>query len=462
MKKYLLILTLSVVVSSIISCSRQKSYSSNDVSSDNVVYEEISLYPYQTESGKWGYITTDGKIIIYGKFDAANNFSEEVAAVKMGNLWGYINSKGEFTIPLSLENADDFEGDRAKVRKNGYFGFINHNGEEIIKCQFDEIDNFENGEAYAVYKGKKGIIDMNGSPILDLKYDEIRPFSDYLLLLKIDRGYGLAAMDSKQVILDCNYLLPGYSGQYTDSEGNGYIFFKGYEANSRYGMMKETGEIIFNPKYDDHSGIGSTDLVCVSLNGKIGYINLRGEEVIPVKYLKSDELDTRYILKTEDTRYCLADKNDGKILTGDRTYEEMRRFNDNLIYVEDFGGRSGWIDYNGDTKIKCDYNYRSSGEFIYLSKRDGDVDYYGLARSSDGTLLIECDRYTNMADFSERNGRYSEVRTNRRHSLFPVGLINSDGKEVLPCKYMYIYNIHDGMAHVKDMDAKIYDVKLSE
>lgn len=462
MKKFLLILTTVAVMSAIASCGGKKNHSSIDVMSDDSVYETITLIPYQTEGGKWGYVDTDGKIRIDGKFDAAHDFSEELAAVKMGNLWGYINSKGDFAIPLSLEQADNFAGGRAKVRKKGYVGFINHKGGEVIKCQFDEIGNFENGEAYAVYKGKKGIIDGNGSPLLELKYDEITPFNDYLLLLKIDRGYGLASINTKQEILSCDYLVPGYPGQYTDSEGNGYIFFKGYESNSKYGLMKETGEIIFKPKYDDHSGIGSTNLVCVWLNGELGYINLSGEEIIPVKYLKSEELDTRYILKTEDNRYCLADKSDGNIITGDRTYEEMRRFNDNLIYVEDFGSRSGWIDYNGNTKINCDYNYRSSGDFIYLDKRVGDVVYYGLAKSSDGELLVECDRYTNMADFSERQGLYSEVRTNHRHSLFPVGLINSNGKEVLPCNYMYIYNIHDGMARVKDMDAKIYDVRLSE
>lgn len=432
----------------------------DSASTEFVATENPELLPYRYENGKMGYVDPEGQPRIEGKYDIADEFHEGLAAVKMGDYRGYIDGNGNLVIKLQYGDAGPFENGRAKVSKNNLFGYIDQNGKEIIECRYDEIYPFDNGEAYAVRGGKKGIIDPRGNELLECAYDDVRPYNDHLLLLRNGNEYGLAKSDNKAIALQCENLAPGYSGQYKDADGNGYIFFKKAGNNEKYGLLTETGELVFGPRYDDHGNIEANGWVRVWLDGKTGYIALDGKEMIPCRYIDSEALPTRYILRQGNNEYVLADNTSGKILTT-TPFEKMRRFNDKLLYVENNGGRSGLINLNGDEVIKCDYDFRTSGDFIYLSRRKGGIDFYGVARESDGKILVDCDRYTNMKDFNERDNRYAEVFT-KPHSLFPVGLINSAGKEVIPCNNMYIYKVSEGKARVKDMQGNLKEVSLSE
>lgn len=465
MKPFLSIASVFVVFTGLVGCGNGKSASVDGEPADSAVVaiavENPEIYPYRFENGKMGYVDADGNPRVAGKFDMALDFSEGVAAVKMGNRWGYVDGSGDFVIKLGFDEAMPFEAGMAKVKKNSLWGYVDHAGNEVIECNYDRIDTFADGEAYAVRDGKKGIIDRHGSELIQCEFDDIRPYNDNLLALKKGSDYGLAKISDKTVVLQCEYLYPGYAGKHKDSEGNGYIFFKESKNGGKYGLMTESGELVFAPRYDNHADIESNGWVCVWLDNKAGYINLKGEETIPLKYLSIEPIADRYILRSQNDGFSLADNSTGKLLTGGKTYHKMKRFNDRLLYVEDDGDRSGWIDYDGRSVIPCEYNYRASGDFIYLNKPVGDKLYYGLARASDGKILVPCDRYTNIDDFSKRDGRYAEVFT-KPHSLFPVGLINSEGKEVIPCNNMYIYRVIDGVAKVKDMQGVIKDVRLKE
>lgn len=457
-------ISLSILLA-LASCGGKGHYAANETTTDsaNITYvtmENPEIFPYRYENGKMGYVDSDGQPRIEGKYDIADEFHEGLAAVKMGDYWGYINGNGDLVIKLQYGQAEPFENGRAKVSKNNLFGYIDQNGKEIIKCRYDAIEPFNNGEAYAIRDNKKGIIDTSGNELLSCSYDDVYRYNDNLLTLKSGNQYGLAKSASKEVVLPCEYLVPGYSGKYKDTEGNGYIFFKKGGDGEKYGLMTETGELVFGPRYDDHGNIEANGWVRVQLDGKIGYIALDGKEMIPCRYVDSEALPSRYILRQGTNEYVLADNTSGKILTT-APFEKMRRFNDNLLYVENESGRSGLIDLNGRQIIKCDYDFRTSGDFIYLSRRTGGIDYYGVARANDGKILVDCDRYTNMKDFQERGNRYAEVFT-KPHSLFPVGLINSNGKEVIPCNNMYIYQVSGGKARVKDMQGNLKEVTLAE
>lgn len=54
------------------------------------------LAPVQTSSGKWGYINTNNQFVIPPKFEDAQEFKSDRAAVKLNNKWGFINKKGEW------------------------------------------------------------------------------------------------------------------------------------------------------------------------------------------------------------------------------------------------------------------------------------------------------------------------------------------------------------------------------
>ena len=67
-----------------------------------------TLIPHRCENGKFGYVDEKGKEWIEGKYDYAEEFSEDLAVVQVGRYFGYIDRKGEIVIPLQYTQAAYF------------------------------------------------------------------------------------------------------------------------------------------------------------------------------------------------------------------------------------------------------------------------------------------------------------------------------------------------------------------
>lgn len=76
-----------------------------------------TLIPHRCENGKFGYVDEKGKEWIEGKYDYAEEFSEDLAVVQVGRYFGYIDRKGEIVIPLQYTQAAYFLQGRALVAK---------------------------------------------------------------------------------------------------------------------------------------------------------------------------------------------------------------------------------------------------------------------------------------------------------------------------------------------------------
>lgn len=57
---------------------------------------------------KWGYVGTDGKVIIEPEYEDAKSFSYGLAAVCVKDKWGFINTQKQLVIPCEYEDADYF------------------------------------------------------------------------------------------------------------------------------------------------------------------------------------------------------------------------------------------------------------------------------------------------------------------------------------------------------------------
>lgn len=84
----------------------------------------------------------------------ASPFSNGRAAIKdyKTNLWGYIDTNGDLVIPFEYEEARDFDGGIAAVMKNGKYGCIDRQGKVLVPFSYDSwTDLF-------VFKHKSGSI----------------------------------------------------------------------------------------------------------------------------------------------------------------------------------------------------------------------------------------------------------------------------------------------------------------
>ncbi len=65
-------------------------------------------YAAVKKEGKWGFIDTDGVLVIQPAYDDARSFSNDLAAVKVGNKWGFIDPEGKLVIEAAYDDAKDF------------------------------------------------------------------------------------------------------------------------------------------------------------------------------------------------------------------------------------------------------------------------------------------------------------------------------------------------------------------
>lgn len=130
------------------------------------------LYPVATslkDGAKWGYISKSLKLEIATHYEAAQDFSQSLAAVKKDGKWGYINMGGVTVIPFEFEScavadamakdcAFGFRNGLAPVCKGGKFGIINEKAETVVNFAFDVILQGENGVYIACQNGVWGLI----------------------------------------------------------------------------------------------------------------------------------------------------------------------------------------------------------------------------------------------------------------------------------------------------------------
>lgn len=183
--------------------------------------------------GYYGYINTDGKLIIPPTYDFAGSFHDGLALVHTNNQNGFIDHSGKNIIKMVSTQKirySDFSEGRAvvlKVGKNQYeyrYGFIDTMGRYIVRPKYLDLTDFHNGiavfyahsnlkhsrKAHAKHKCySRGLIDVNGHIIYEtkqLKY-EYYYFNDGVAVLHTKNGYGKSGLISQtgKIILKPKY-----------------------------------------------------------------------------------------------------------------------------------------------------------------------------------------------------------------------------------------------------------------
>lgn len=239
--------------------------------------------------------------------------------------------------------------------------------------------------------------------------------------------------------------------------------------------------------------------------GLYGYINEKGEEVIPVEYTSVKDFCEGYaVVSKERGEYgdTIIDKNGNEIMSVGAGY--IGSFNDGLAVVKHKGFFHGYVDTQGNKVITlassdnfsmeikilgasfseglaCAYNYETD-KYGYLD-RTGNIaipfEYDRVNSFSEGVAVVKKDGESYIIDkdnkviaviddlywMRDRGGHYyfSEAIFNDKEHLFSNGLlvvesarrygegsyyINKKGKRVIENVGYHLYPFHDGVALV--------------
>ncbi|HXR26005.1 MAG TPA: WG repeat-containing protein, partial [Candidatus Binataceae bacterium] len=125
---------------------------------------------------KVGFIDPRGNFAIEPHFEAAQDFGEKLAAVRIGGAWGFIDAGGRIVIPPRFEQVRSFREGLAAVKIDGRWGFVDKTGDLTIPAQFEEVDAFSDSLAVAYSGGKAFYVDRNGLTKIAGPFAEATPF----------------------------------------------------------------------------------------------------------------------------------------------------------------------------------------------------------------------------------------------------------------------------------------------
>lgn len=433
--------------------------------------EQNSSNPF----GKWGYMDKSGHLTIGVRFDAANDFSNGLAPVKLQNKWGLIDKAGKFVLEPKYDALQAFSDgfisivttqerrlqlgyldktgktvvepkyDGIKildknifaVRGNNMWGVMTNDGKWIIQPLLSSIESFNNDRAIIGIKKfdsiKYGVIDKNGTILIQPSYDRLLSSKDGVFIFRNGRNFGVINEKGEIVVEPKPQMIRIFK--------NGLAaFFDG----QKWGFIDRKGHVVVEPKYDSVGDFNDNRAFVGLKTGLFhtmhyGYINSQGEEVTELKY------------------------------------DRVTNFNEGLAGVcdIDFGHpHCGYIDEKNNMIIKDDFSFVESFD-------------NGLARVTTSTYLpiIISPKYINkkgevVLDTNETiKGSSWQLNPIMAHFVLDsklsvnklssegissfrkegkIGLIDQSGKIIVEPIYKSISLFKDGLARAVSMDGKVF------
>ncbi len=140
-----------------------------------------------SQNYKYGYINTQGEVIISCEWDEVSAFSDFLCIVRLNSSFGLVNSQGSIVSNTQwkrigdsyIMDAPSFSDEKIKVQDSkGKWGFIDKNGQIVIQPQYTAVRSFHEG-LVAVQDGDKWkYIDSKNEVVIPALYSQALDFSD--------------------------------------------------------------------------------------------------------------------------------------------------------------------------------------------------------------------------------------------------------------------------------------------
>jgi WG containing repeat len=149
-----------------------------------------------------GFIDHKGKFVIAPHFEAAQDFAEDLAAVRVDARWGFIDRSGAMAITPQFEQVQSFREGLAALRSGDKWGFIDRAGIVTIPPQFDDVEPFSDSLAL-VHKDQKPLyIDRGGRTQIAGAFREATSFVHGLAAVLIDAKHVAYIDHSGKIVFD--------------------------------------------------------------------------------------------------------------------------------------------------------------------------------------------------------------------------------------------------------------------
>lgn len=252
------------------------------------LYKDISFFHkglarVQGMNGLWGLIDRNGQEVMPPKYHQLGLPSEGLVATKEDTYarWVYRNYAGRVMIEGAFDEAPPFEGGITAVMSKGQRQIIDRAGLSVAPEGTQPLFFSEGlfGLKVSTMNKKKEVnyySDATGGNVFGRSYASVGPFQYGVAMVRplpkqVGRREKLGAINRRGVMV----VPPKYNRLHVQPDGNIIINPQRY-----YGLADQNGNILLEPEYDRIFRYEEEGLYRVERGEKIGYVVVRGGEVI--------------------------------------------------------------------------------------------------------------------------------------------------------------------------------------
>ena len=250
-------------------------------------------------NGNYGMIDLSGKVVLpfdYWYFEEVFRDSPAVyyvARKNLGELSGpdeLLSTKGEKLIDKEYYSLAEF-GDSMAVVYDGVYGNFKRGvydlkvKREVFSGDYDEISYLAQNRFMVRKDGKWGCFDRNGKQVFDFNYDEVDAFSNGAAKVKLGDEWGFVKLDGSVLVT------PKYNSVYPFGKDRLAVVRNGGCECINFLGKTVTSQIYSDIDYypEDYNGFYCRKVrIYGKVKGRWGYINYRGQEIVPCEYSEDE------------------------------------------------------------------------------------------------------------------------------------------------------------------------------
>lgn len=257
-----------------------------------VDFEEIkTLYGkgfFLKKNGKWGYLPITGSLGIDFVYDELSEGHSGIKgfAARLNGKWGLVDYEGNVLIPCEYDDIYVNHKGMARLKKDGKYGFLKVGEDSRIPFVYDYAKSFalpHPDECEVMVQDRWGVIDSDGNIIVPIVYDSVSVNTPNLYRVEKDGKTGI--IDGKGEIL-----FPFIYNKLGKFSKNNIA--KAANEDGLYGYVDRENNLVADFMYekaDDFEDRGRYAKVSKGI-GKVGMIDMSGNEAVPLEYH-----DVRYL-----------------------------------------------------------------------------------------------------------------------------------------------------------------------
>lgn len=439
MKKKISIILLLIVIIVGFKINKKQDFNTENVKNNYKVVKEFSEKIDKTsqavedkviikEGNKFGIIDVNGEKIKDTIYDYILRLDGNVYFLQLGENKEIYNINLEKNIKVdevSIINEGIY-----RVMCNNKYGIVDKNLDIIFKIENNFIDGNHgnilvfNGDTISLYDK-----DFNKKIEMQEKYEQVKLGVGEYIYAKKDGFWAIINKDGLQQT-EFKYL------SFLNLNDKDIVI--GYTKDKNY-LVNLKNQVPFEKEVDyENYGIECADRIMVLKNGKIGYIDVLGNEVIKPIYDGGFAFreDKDFVQVKKDGLWELIDINGKKY--AEIQVDDIGEYQEGYMLVEKVG-KYGYIDKKGEIKIPIEYDFADNFS-NNLAVVAGEHGYGVIDKDNNQVLPLKYDEI-------EISGDQIYVVENNKYGLF-----SKDRKEILCTEFDYLNKVDENTVFFRKND----------